>query len=106
MATHAQQEDPTPSSLPDVVPFDLQHLTRQSWKLGSRVVEDADRVGEWRHTGGGWTLTAFDATDETLVLRLRTPVGRGRFYGAIRAEFREAIPALTASTEWETVVDG
>ena len=106
MATHAQRDDPTPASLPDTIPFDLQNLTRQSWKLGSRIVDDAERIEEWRHAGGGWTLTAFEATDETLVLRLRTPVGRSRFYGAIRAEFREARPAIASAAAWERVEDG
>ena len=103
MATHAQDGAATPSSLPDVIPFDLSHVTRQSWQLGSRVVDDATRLGEWHHAGGGWTLTAFEATDQTLLLRLRTPVGRSRFYGAIGTEFREAIPSLAASPAWETV---
>ena len=103
MATHAQRDDPTPASLPDAVPFDLRNLTRQSWKLGSRIVDDAERVGEWQHAEGRWALTAFDATEETLLLRLRTPVGRARFYGAIEAEFREARPAITSATAWERV---
>lgn len=103
MATHVSADGPSPASLPEAVPFDLQHLTRQSWQLGSRVVDDATRLGEWRHDGGGWTLTAFEATDETLLLRLRTPVGRSRFYGAIEREFRDAIPALSASPAWDAV---
>ncbi|NHX36435.1 MULTISPECIES: hypothetical protein [Halolamina] len=103
MATHAPRDDPSPSSLPDAVPLDLRNLTRQSWKLGSRIADGARSLGEWRQTGGGWSLTAFEATEETLVLRLRSPVGRSRFYGAIRTEFREALPALSSSTAWERV---
>ena len=103
MATHAQRDDPAPASLPDAVPLDLRNLTRQSWKLGNEIVDGATRVGEWRHADGRWTVTAFEATDETLLLRLRTPVGRTRFYGAIRTEFREALPSLSASREWHPV---
>ena len=103
MATHAPCDDPTPSSLPDAVPLELHNLTRQSWELGSRIVDGAQRLGEWRHAGGGWSLTAFEATEETLVLRLRSPVGRRRFYGAIRAEFFEAVPGLSSATAWERV---
>lgn len=103
MATHAPCDDSTPSSLPDAVPLDLHNLTRQSWKLGSQIADDARRLGEWHHAGGGWSLTAFEATDETLVLRLRSPVGRSRFYGAIQTEFREARPALDSSAAWERV---
>lgn len=106
MATHAQRDDPTPASLPDAVPLDLRNLTRQSWKLGNEIVDGAARVGEWRHVDGKWSVTAFEATDETLVLRLMTPVGRSRFYGAIQAEFREALPALSASREWHRVDGG
>lgn len=105
MATHAQHGEAARSSLPDVLPFDLEHLSRQSWELGSRVVDDAERVGEWHHVGDRWSLTAFDATTETLLLRLRSPVGRSRFYGAMRTEFREACPALAAASEWEAVDD-
>lgn len=103
MATHAQGGEAAPSSLPDVLPFDLPHVTRQSWQLGSRVVDDAARIGEWHHDGGGWVLTAFEATDQTLVLRLRTPVGRSRFYGAIGTEFRDALPSLAAAPSWDAV---
>ena len=103
MATHAQRDDSTPASLPDAVPLNIQNLTRQSWQLGSRIVDGATRVGEWHHVGGKWSVTAFEATDETVVLRLRTPVGRSQFYGAIRTEFREALPSLSASREWHRV---
>ncbi|WP_049981346.1 hypothetical protein [Halolamina rubra] len=103
MATHASRDDPAPSSLPDAVPLDLRNLTRQSWKLGSRIADEAGRLGKWRHAGGGWSLTAFEATEETLVLRLRTPVGRSRFYGAIESEFREAVSGLSSSPAWERV---
>ena len=103
MATHAQHDDPAPASLPDAVPLDLRNLTRQSWELGSRIVDDATRIGEWEHADSKWSVTAFEATDETLLLRLRTPVGRSRFYGAIRSEFREALPSLSAPREWQRV---
>lgn len=103
MATHGSHGAPSTSTLPAAVPLDLQYLTRQSWELGARIVDGAPTLprGEWRHTSGSWALAAFEATDETAVLRLRTPAGCTRFYGVTREEFREALPALVAAPDWE-----
>ncbi|ELZ42005.1 hypothetical protein C471_05149 [Halorubrum saccharovorum DSM 1137] len=93
-----------PVTLPDVVPFDLTHLTRLSWELGSRTVEgeDASLVGDWSARDRQWEIAVFDVTSETVVLRARTPVGRERFYGAIRSEMRSATRALDADAAWRS----
>jgi len=93
-------------TLPAVIPFDLDHLTRMSWELGSRTVRDPDttRIGRWRAESRNWELSAFDVTRDTVVLRVHTPVGRTRFYGAIAAEADPALRTLADTSAW-TVVD-
>jgi len=89
-------------TLPDVVPFSLHHLTRTSCELGTRSIEDdaATLLGRWRHGTDRWELSAFAVTDETALIRVRTPVGRSRFYGAIQSELSSAVRTLEASTHW------
>ena len=102
MATHASQSGGDGVELPGVVPLDVRCLTRLSWELGSRVVADAEstRRGEWRHTGASWSLSVFRVTSNTDVLRVRTPAGRERFYGAATADLREELPNLDDAPYW------
>jgi hypothetical protein len=88
--------------LPDVVPFDLAHLTRLSWELGSRVVDDGEATlhSEWGYSGSPWELSLFHVTSETVAVRLRTPAGRERFYGAARMDLEAALPALEGAAGW------
>jgi hypothetical protein len=76
-----------------------------SWELGSRVVSDAESVpiGEWRHASKRWRLSVFGVTDNTVVIRVRTSVGRERFYGAIQSEFRAALPAIETAPSWQRI---
>ncbi|TKX82010.1 hypothetical protein EXE53_04200 [Halorubrum sp. SD626R] len=92
-------------TLPAVIPFDLDHLTRMSWELGSRTVRDPDatRIGRWCAESRRWELSAFDVTRDTVVLRVHTPVGRTRFYGAIAAEAEPALRTLADTSEWAAV---
>jgi hypothetical protein len=98
-----QNEGTTTSSLPDVVPFDLPHLSRLSWELGSRVVSGAEseHLEEFEHANKRWTLSIFDVTGNTVVIRVRTSVGRERFYGAIRSEYLSALPEIEAAPAWQ-----
>ncbi|AGN02601.1 hypothetical protein L593_13310 [Salinarchaeum sp. Harcht-Bsk1] len=92
-------------SLPAVVPFSLPHLTRTSYELGTRSIEDeeATLLERWRHRSDRWALSVFAVTNETVLLRVRTPVGRARFYGAIRSELDSAFRSLAASSDWRQV---
>ncbi|GAB3707811.1 hypothetical protein GCM10028858_27260 [Halorubrum pallidum] len=92
-------------TLPGAIPFDLDHLTRLSWELGSRTVSgrDATCVGRWRAADKNWALSAFDVTHNTVVLRVHTPVGRTRFYGAIAAEAEPALRVLAETPAWDAV---
>lgn len=100
-----QSERRSSATLPDVVPFDLTHLTRQSWELGTNAVQDeeATGIGTWSHLTKQWRLSLFEVTSETAILRIRTPVGRVRFYGAMQSELRPAIRTLEANSSWQRV---
>ncbi|RLM53979.1 hypothetical protein DVK02_11165 [Halobellus sp. Atlit-31R] len=103
MAAHSNQENGTATTdLPDVLPFDLSYLTRLSWDLGTRVVTDDESTlrGRWAHTRTSWTLSVIDVTENTALLRLRTPVGRERFYGTTQAELSTALSGLDAAPNW------
>ncbi|GAB6860538.1 hypothetical protein ACFR97_08620 [Haloplanus litoreus] len=91
------------TGLPGVVPLDLTHLSRLSWELGSRVVEDDESAlrSEWTHTGSAWEVSIFDVTSETVAVRVRTPIGRERFYGAARMDLETALPALEEAANWQ-----
>jgi hypothetical protein len=102
MATHVSREGCDGATLPGVVPFEVDCPSRLSWELGSRVVGDDDVTlrGEWEHTGSSWTLALYRVTTHTDVVRLRTPVGRERFYGAARMDLDAAVPSLADAPTW------
>lgn len=103
MAVHDSPNGPVGAAgLPTTVPFELSHVTRMSWKLGSRTVRDetAATLGKWERRPGNWSLSFFGVTDETAVVRVRTPVGRELFYGAIRSEVRTAMQEIEAAPVW------
>ncbi len=103
MAAHGVQDSGgNCPGLPDVVPFELPYLSRLSWELGSRVVDDAEATlrSEWEHEGAAWALSIFEVTANRAVLRLRTPIGRERFYDAASREVASAVPPLEAAPRW------
>lgn len=67
---------------------DSERVESLSWPLGNRVTDDADapRLFRLTHRRSARTVTAFEVTDYTCVLRLRTPVGREKFYGIANAD--------------------
>lgn len=93
------------ATLPAVVPFELSYLTRQSWELGKSTVEDdqAATLSTWTHRDTGRQLSIFEVTSETVIIRIRTPVGRERFYGAIQSELNSALQKLEADPAWQQV---
>ena len=102
-ARGSQSRDTACVELPTAVPFDIPQLNRLSWELGSRTVDDeqATLQSRWTDTESQWRLAVFAVTDETVVLRVRTPVGRARFYGAARTDLATALPALEAADRWQ-----
>ncbi|WP_336002839.1 hypothetical protein [Halorientalis halophila] len=106
MATRgSRNQEPAAAELPSAIPFDVPRPTRLSWALGSRTVSDeaATLAHRWTDTAGGWRLAVFDVTDETVLLRVRTPVGRERFYGAAKLDLDGARAALDADARWRRV---
>lgn len=103
MVAHGFRERSVRAELPTVVPFEIPQLNRLSWEVGSRTVdgEAATLRSRWSDTESHWRLTVFAVTDGTVVLRIRTPVGRGRFYGAAKSALANALPALDASDRWQ-----
>jgi hypothetical protein len=93
------------AALPDAVPFDLSHLTRQSWELGKATVQDehAATRSRWAHQTDQWQLSIFEVTSETVIICIRTPVGRERFYGAMQSELESAMQKLEANPSWQQV---
>jgi hypothetical protein len=101
MSTHGTRgASPDSARLPDAVPFGLPALSRLSWELGSRVVSDAPLLARWKHLASGRMFGVYDVTDHTVVLGVRTPVGRERFFGATKAEFDAKRPRLEDADDW------
>lgn len=103
MAAHSfQNGGDDDSELPEVVPFELPHLTRLSWELGSRIVDGDDSTfrGEWENAGTSWRLSVYRVTGNTGIVQIETPVGRGRFYGATLSDLESAFDALHSAPRW------
>jgi hypothetical protein len=103
MSTHAaEQHGGSTATLPDALPFTLGPLTRLSWELGDRIVtgEETTCHSRWEATDAGWSLAVFRTTSHTDLLRVRTPVGRIRFYGAVHGDIRQALSALERDANW------
>ncbi|MBV0902977.1 hypothetical protein [Haloarcula salina] len=104
MAVHSAQGDAgRAGGLPDVVPFELSYLSRLSWELGTRIVDDDEStaLGTWTHADRRWEVSVHEVTSETALIRTRSPVGREQFYGAICTELRAAIESFETMPSWQ-----
>ncbi|MFB6121383.1 MAG: hypothetical protein ABEJ68_09740 [Halobacteriaceae archaeon] len=74
-----------------------------SWELGERIVaDDATRRRVTLSDGGGrTTVTVFEATDHTVVVAVRTPVGRQKYYEVPAAAVDRAIDEVAADERWQ-----
>ncbi|NKE37398.1 hypothetical protein GWG54_16575 [Natronococcus sp. JC468] len=103
MATRdSRSVDDAPVELPPAIPLDVSQPTRLSWALGSRTLEDEETRlrSRWEDTETPWRLSIFRATDATVIIKVCTPVGRERFYGAAEADLESAVSALEAAPTW------
>ncbi len=85
----------------DRVPFGLDAAESLSWALGSEVVAAKPECARLERTDGSGSLAAFRATEHTVVVRVRTAVGREKFYGLAAADFRDAL--ADAGARWRVV---
>lgn len=103
MATHGSELDGGErEGDSELLPFDLVQPSRLRWEWGSRVVDDEETTlqGVWRHVRRSWDLSVYRVTTGTVVVRVRTPVGRERFYGALYSETQSALSRLEAAASW------
>lgn len=88
--------------LPEVVPFEVSRVSRENWEDGSRVADGnaSSLRGRWGTVGSSWEVSVFVATRETVLLRVRTPVGRERFYETTQRDVQGVVTALDTSSRW------
>lgn len=87
--------------LAEVLPIDRAAIESLSWELGTRVTGDgATRLFEAGNPSTGSTLTVFEATDFTCIVRFRTPVGREKFFGVAASDLRPMLEALLDRGDW------
>lgn len=100
MAAHGAPE--CGARLPDAVPLEISHVTRLSWELGTRVVDDEEATlhSQWQQEDTFWELDVYQVTHHTDLLRVQTPVGREQFYGVTQSELESAITTLEAADRW------
>ena len=104
MTTHSSQEvDGSSPQLPDVLPVNLEPLTRLSWELGTRTItgDTSSILCKWRNTTTSWRLSVYSATSNTVILCMKTPVGREHFYGTTQSNLHSALPHLESAAVWE-----
>ena len=91
------------SERPCIATLSLETANELSWMLGERIVDDGQttRTAEWRNARQ--SLTLFEATSETALLRYESPVGRTHYVGTTRAEAERARADLDASSQWTRI---
>ena len=73
------------------LPAALGRAESHSWEYGHACVTREGQPREtWRDEAGRQSVTVFDVTDHTVVLRVRTPVGRESFYGMADRDYETA----------------
>ena len=77
------------SDVPGVdLPAALDRAESHSWEYGHTCVAQEGQPREtWTDETGRQSLTVFDVTEHTVVLRVRTPVGRESFYGMAKRDY-------------------
>ncbi|PSP54333.1 hypothetical protein BRC82_10480 [Halobacteriales archaeon QS_1_67_19] len=103
MATQGMQDAAAESTrLPAALPFGLPAASYLGWELGSRVTAEEGVTARqtWEHRDSGRTLTVYDATEHTVILGVRTPAGRERFFGAAAVDLEPRLARLEAADDW------
>lgn len=79
--------------------------TRISWALGDRILsrDDPDPAFDCEQAGSAARVTAFEATDATYLVRVRTPVGRERYYEVPADSFDAYVDTFSTASGWQVV---
>jgi hypothetical protein len=87
-------------------PFDIESAHRLSYELGEYLTEHAppDQSVSLRH-GTGRALTAYNLTEHSCVVKLRTPVGRLCFFELPRDTVEATIDRLRRD-DWRQLDSG
>lgn len=89
--------------LADIFPIDRAAIESLSWELGSRVTGNgATRLFEAGNSSTGSSLTVFEATEYTCIVRFRTPVGREKFFGVADDDLRPMLERLLDRGDWQS----
>jgi len=84
----------TPSCAPPSLP--LAAGNPLSWELGRRAVADAPLHSAFEHRHAARTCEIYNVTERTVVVVVRSPVGRERHYELPRA----TLPDAVSDGEW------
>jgi len=77
------------------LPAALDRAESHSWEYGHTCVSREGQHREtWTDETGRQSLTVFDVTEHTVVLRVQTPVGRESFYGMAERDYEAACGSL------------
>jgi hypothetical protein len=76
------------------VPFALTDAESLSWDLGAELAERKPECARLEHTDSGRDVTVYEATENTVIARFRTAVGREKFFGLALATFRAELESL------------
>jgi len=89
--------------LADILPIDRAAIESLSWALGTRVTgAGATRLFEAGNPSTRSTLSVFEATEYTCVVRFRTPVGREKFFGVAASDLRPMLEELLEHEDWQS----
>ena len=80
----------------------LETTNELSWMLGERVTADDQTtpLGEWQSDDTRQSISIFEATAETAILRYRSPVGRDHYVGTPLSDAERARADLDAAATW------
>lgn len=86
-------------------PMTLPAANPLSWSLGDRLATDTDTtlLGAWEHDGSQRTVTVYDTTEHTVLLCLRTPVGREKYYSAAKVDVEPELDHLRDADDWHAL---
>ena len=101
MSSHGgySHTDGGPDCLPAVT---LGTANELSWMLGERLTDDDNTtvLAEWVRTDSRQSVTIFEATAETALVKYESPVGREHYLGTTLADADRARADLDAAAEW------